>query len=176
MARTNYYGSLGWSDLFWPGNSGGNSNQPEQDKEPSQAHQDAETAIEDLRKKYLQKAKAEFESKAQKLRQERDEALRENWILQQRAEAALPEQMAAAGINGGASESTLANLRAEYQGNRNEIRDGFINELGEISAENSAQIAESENKYTEQWLEYLLSLAKMEEEFDRKKELGYLGL
>ena len=60
----------------------------EQEKEPSEARQNAEIAIEDLKNKYSQRARAEFESRAQKLRQERDEALRENWVLQQREQAA----------------------------------------------------------------------------------------
>ena len=70
--------------------------------------------------------------------------------------------MAAAGINGGASETTLANIKAKYQGDRNDIRNGFANELGELSFEHSRQQAENENRYNEKWLEYLLSLAKME--------------
>lgn len=137
--------------------------------------EEAETAVEDLRNKYSQKARAEFENKAQKLRQERDAALRENWILQQKAEAALPEQMAAAGINGGASESTLANLRAQYQGNRNDIRSGYMDNLGDLSVEQSAQQAEAERAYNEQWLDYLLSLSKMEEEYEQKKALAAYG-
>ena len=132
----------------------------------------AEVAIEDLRNKYSQKARAEFENKAQKLQRERDDALRENWILQQRAEAALQEQMAAAGMNGGATETTLANLLARYQGNRNDIRSGYMDNLGDLAIEHSAQQAESERAYNEQWLDYLLSLAKMEEEYEQKKALA----
>ena len=126
----------------------------EQEKEPSEA-----------------RARAEFESRAQKLRQERDEALRENWVLQQREQAALPEQMAAAGINGGASESMIANLNAKYQDGRNDIHGDFLNSLDELSAKNSENAAENERKYNEQWLEYLLSLAKMEEEYNKKHGL-----
>ena len=143
----------------------------EQEKEPSEARQNAEIAIEDLKNKYSQRARAEFESRAQKLRQERDEALRENWVLQQREQAALPEQMAAAGINGGASESMLANLNAKYQNGRNDIHGDFLNSLDELSAKNSENDAENERKYNEQWLEYLLSLAKMEEEYNKKHGL-----
>ena len=143
----------------------------EQEKEPSEARQNAEIAIEDLKNKYSQRARAEFESRAQKLRQERDAALRENWVLQQREQAALPEQMAAAGINGGASESMIANLNAKYQDGRNDIHGDFLNSLDELSAKNSENAAENERKYNEQWLEYLLSLAKMEEEYNKKHGL-----
>lgn len=139
---------------------------------PGITAESAETAVADLRNRYSEKVRANFENTAKKLREERDAALRENWVLQQQAEAALPEQMAAAGINGGASETTLANIKAKYQGDRNDIRNGFANELGELSFEHSRQQAENENRYNEKWLEYLLSLAQMEEKYKHEKELG----
>lgn len=131
-------------------------------EQPS-AREKAETSIQDLRNRYSERVRENFDLAAEKLRRERDDALRENWILQQRAKAALPEQMAAAGINGGASESTLANLEAQYQGNRNDIRKGYAENLEELGAKTSEQQAESEDKYNRQWLEYLLSLAKAED-------------
>ena len=131
-------------------------------EQPS-AREEAETSIQDLRNRYSERVRENFDLAAEKLRRERDDALRENWILQQRAKAALPEQMAAAGINGGASESTLANLEAQYQGNRNDIRKGYAENLEELGAKTSEQQAESEDKYNRQWLEYLLSLAKAED-------------
>lgn len=137
----------------------------------SSAESKAETAIGDLRNKYSQDLKDQFDYSAQKLKDERDAALRENWILQQQAEAALPEQMAAAGINGGASETTLANLRARYQGDRNDIQKGFSDDLGELAFEHGRQQAENENRYNERWLEYLLSLAEMEKRYEYEKNL-----
>jgi hypothetical protein len=131
-------------------------------EQPS-AREEAETSIQDLRNRYSERVRENFDLAAEKLRRERDDALRENWILQQRAKAALPEQMAAAGINGGASESTLANLEAQYQGNRNDIRKGYAENLEELGAKTSEQQAEREDKYNRQWLEYLLSLAKAED-------------
>ena len=122
----------------------------------------AETSIGDLKNKYAQNLRDQYDYSAKKLREERDAALRENWVLQQQAEAALPEQMAAAGINGGASETTLANLRAKYQGDRNNIRGEYMNNLGELSQQSQSERAEAERAYNEKWLEYLLSLAKME--------------
>lgn len=143
-------------------NPGTGENSSEAETEPT-AKEKAETSIEDLRKRYSEKIRENFDLAAKKLRAERDNAIRENWILQQRAEAALPEQMAAGGINGGASESTLANLRAQYQGNRNDIQKEYSGNLGEIGAKAGEQQAENEDKYNRQWLEYLLSLAKAKE-------------
>ena len=126
---------------------------------------EAEVAIEDLRNKYSAKIREQFENSAQKLRKERDDALRENWILQQQAEAALPEQMAAAGINGGISETTLSNLRAKYQGNRNEIQNEYMDDIGDLAEKKLENQSEAEKSYNEKWLEYLLSLAQMEEKY-----------
>ena len=146
---------------------------PEENRkeEEPKAEEKAETAIAELRNRYAEKVREQYESEAKKLREERDFALRENWILQQQAEAALPEQMAAAGINGGASETTLANLRARYQGDRNDIQKGFSDDLGELAFEHGRQQAENENSYNERWLEYLLSLAEMEEKYKHEAEL-----
>lgn len=178
MAKMDFkelFSGAGFDNIKIPeGENNGFGNSFIENSVSGKAEDKAETAIEDLRNKYSRKAREEFESKAQKLQKERDDALRENWILQQRAEAALPEQMAAAGINGGASETTLANLMARFQGNRNDIRSGYMDNLGDLAAEHSAQQAESEKAYNEQWLEYLLSLAKMEEEYEKKKELAIL--
>ena len=120
----------------------------------------AETAISDLRNKYAQNLRNEYDYSAEKLKNERDAALRENWILQQRAEAALPEQMAASGINGGASETSLADLRARYQGNRNDIQGNYMENLGDLTQQTQSEKAENERNLNERWIEYLLSLAK----------------
>ncbi len=146
--------------IFYPDSVGSLGKDPE----VNQKQEEAEIAIEDLRNKYAAKVREQFESSAKKLREERDNALRENWILQQQAEAAFPEQMAAAGINGGTSETTLANMKAKFQGDRNDIESGFMDNLGDLSAKNLENNAEMERNINERWLEYLLSLAKMEEE------------
>lgn len=130
----------------------------------NQSEKEAETALADLKNSYAQRLRDDYDYSANMLKQERDNALRENWILQQQAEAALPEQMAAAGINGGASETTLADLRARYEGNRNDIRGNYMDEVSKLSQQNAAAQAEAQQNYNEQWLEYLLSLARAEEQ------------
>ena len=130
----------------------------------NESEKEAETALADLKNSYAQRLRDDYDYSANMLRQERDNALRENWILQQQAEAALPEQMAAAGINGGASETTLADLRARYEGNRNDIRGNYMDEVSKLSQQNAAAQAEAQQNYNEQWLEYLLSLARAEEQ------------
>lgn len=141
-----------------------NPDENNQNEETQSAEEKAETAIAELRNKYSEKVREQYESEAQKLREERDAALRENWILQQRAKAALPEQLAAAGLNGGAAETGIANLLAQYQGNRNDIRNEYMDSLGEIGSESGKRILENEKDFNKEWLEYLLGLAKREAE------------
>lgn len=154
--------------LVWGSSGSGIRNsaavQPTAPEIINESEKEAETALADLKNSYAQRLRDDYDYSANMLRQERDNALRENWILQQQAEAALPEQMAAAGINGGASETTLADLRARYEGNRNDIRGNYMDEVGKLSQQNAAAQAEAQQNYNEQWLEYLLSLARAEEQ------------
>lgn len=135
----------------------------------------AETSLADLRNQYASQLRDNFNYTAEKLKAERDDALRENWILQQQAEAALPEQMAARGMNGGATETTLADLRARYQGDRNQLRGDYMDEMGDLAQNHNQQIAEQNRSYNERWLEYLLNLAEMEEQHKKNKELRALS-
>ncbi|MBR5872202.1 MAG: hypothetical protein IKZ06_00960 [Oscillospiraceae bacterium] len=132
------------------------------EKEPT-FEEKAETAIEELRNRYSEKVRANYEEAAQKLRKERDDALRENWILQQRAKAALPEKISSAGLNGGALESNLTGLLADYQNGRNEIRKDYSEKLSENYSELNSEKMKNEESFDKQWIEYLLSLAKAEE-------------
>ncbi len=131
------------------------------------AESKAETALAELRNSYAEQLRAEYERSAEKMKAERDEALRENWIFEQQEEAGLSEKLAAEGINGGAVETTLSGLKSRYQGNRNDIRNGYMEELGDLSANHEKQQAEAARNYDEKWLEYLISLAENEDEFNK---------
>jgi hypothetical protein len=126
------------------------------------AEQKAETSLSDLMNRYSAELREDYNYSANKMKEERDAALRENYILQQQAKAALPEQMAAAGINGGARETSLADLIARYQGNRNDIQKEYMSSLGDLAQEHQNKQAENAKGYNDRWLEYLLSLAEME--------------
>ena len=126
------------------------------------AEQKAETSLSDLMNRYSAELREDYNYSANKMKEERDAALRENYILQQQAKAALPEQMAAAGINGGARETSLADLIARYQGNRNDIQKEYMSSLGDLAQEHQNKQTENAKSYNEKWLEYLLSLAEME--------------
>ena len=135
----------------------------EENRENQQSPEEkAETAIAELRNRYSEKVREQYENEVKKLREERDAALRENWILQQKAEAALPEKLAAAGINGGAAASEITDIMAQYQGNRNEIRSDYLDGILKAGSESRKEIFENEKDFNKEWIEYLLELAKAE--------------
>lgn len=162
-AIKDFFSSL-WGSGYPISGNNQNNNQSSPSTTVNQNQQKAETSLEKLKNDYSKKLRDNYEHSAERLKRERDEALRENWILQQREEAALPERMAAAGINGGAAETTLANLRASYQGNRNDIRKDYMNNLEDFAQKNFSEEAQAQREYNAKWLEYLLSLAEMEEQ------------
>lgn len=143
----------------------------ENGKNSGEALKNAEISLMDLRNSYARELKAQYDHAANKLKAERDDALRENWILQQQEEANLPEVLAAEGINGGGAETTVSDIKARYQGNRNDIRKGYTDELGDIFMSHSKDYAEGARKYSEKWLDFLLSLAENEDEFEKDLEL-----
>ncbi|MBQ7875497.1 MAG: hypothetical protein IJ306_10175 [Oscillospiraceae bacterium] len=140
-------------------------------KEPT-AQEQAETSLAQLRNEYAAQLREQYNQSAERLKTERDEALRENWVLEQQARAALPEQMAAQGINGGATETSLAALRAQFQGNRNDIRSGYAENIGDLNIETAQQQAEAQRDYNDRWIAYLLSLAEKEKDYEYAKKLG----
>ncbi|MBR3953689.1 MAG: hypothetical protein IKJ82_08830 [Oscillospiraceae bacterium] len=160
-------GPSGWSTPPGGFSGAGTTGQ----KEPTNEEK-AEASIAELKNKYAGLIRDQYNSSAERLRTERDEALRENWILQQREQAALPEQLAAAGINGGAAETSIADLKARYQGNRNEIRKGYLEELGDLGESALQQQAENEKSYNDRWAEYLLSLAEAEKRNELERKYG----
>ena len=142
----------------------------EEKTEPA-AGERAQTAIAELRNMYSEKLREHYDRSAEKLRAERDEALREKWILQQRAKAALSEQLAAKGINGGATESAAANIDAQYQGDRNDVREDYSDGILELSEEYGNKVFDAEKDFGEKWIDYLLSLGVLEEKQKDSLEL-----
>ena len=94
-------------------------------------------------------------------------------MRQERAQ--LPERLAKQGVTGGASETTLANLIANYEGQRNDIRENQQNNLSDLGMNYMNSTAQNEQSYGQQWLQHLLSLAEDEENFKRQVLLKQMG-
>lgn len=129
----------------------------------------AVTSIEELRNRYAKELRAQYDMAADRLKAEKENAMRENWILEQQEEAGLSEKLAKEGINGGAAETTLSGIRAKYQGNRNDIEKDYISDLGKLVFEHAEDQAKNAKDFDEKWLDYLISLAEEEYEYGRGK-------
>ncbi|MBR5310754.1 MAG: hypothetical protein IKU42_06505 [Oscillospiraceae bacterium] len=136
--------------------------------EPVKQENKTETSIAELRNNYAKQLRAQYDTASDKLRAEKEDALRENWILEQQEEAGLSEKLAREGINGGAAETTLSGIRSKYQGNRNDIQKGYISDLGELYSEHAEQQAKNAKDYDEKWLDYLISIAEKEYDYNRE--------
>lgn len=114
------------------------------------------TAISALKDRYTDSLRQNFDASAERLKDERDEELREQFIREQQAKAALPEQLAKLGINGGAAETTLAELMARYQNARGAARKNYRNGLFDLEQSLSEKAAAVSQKYDEKWLDYFI--------------------
>ena len=131
----------------------------------------AKTSLTELRNNYAKQLRAQYDYAAEKMKAEKDSALRESWVKEQQEEAGLAEKLAAEGINGGATETTLSGIRARYQDDRNDIRKDYSDEMGDLFIKQSEQLLEGARSYDEKWLDYLLSLAENEDEYLRERFL-----
>ena len=75
------------------------------------------------------------------------EGQRQAYVNQQRALKNLPQTMAAAGYNGGITESTAANIANEYQNAWNDYERAEAQELARLQAEYANGIANVDTKY-----------------------------
>lgn len=139
------------------------------------ADADAKTTLEDLKSRYNDVLRRNYDYSSGKLKGETDDALRESYIRMRQERAQLPEQLARQGTTGGGSETTLANLIANYEGQRNNIRENQQNNLADLGMNYMNSIAQNEQSYGQQWLSHLLNLAEDEENFKRQVLLKQMG-
>ena len=122
------------------------------------ADAEAKKTLEDLKNQYNEVLRRNYDYSAGKLKGETDDALRENYIRMRQERAQLPERLAKQGVTGGASETTLANLIANYEGQRNDIRENQQNNLSDLGMDYMNSTAQNEQSYGQQWLQHLLGL------------------
>lgn len=113
------------------------------------------TALKELKDQYAEELRRGYDYAAEKLKAERDDNLREQYIKNRQEIAALPEELALRGINGGGTETTLANLKALYQNERGKARKTYSDKLGELSEKTQEKKAEGLRSYDSKWLDYL---------------------
>ena len=100
--------------------------------------------------------------------------LRELYIARMMADKALPVQMAAQGINGGAMESTLAGNRNQYQTNRNTLYQDANAKLADLLKTYNTSVNSNEQNLAQQMADLRMQLAIMEAQAKYDKELARL--
>ena len=98
--------------------------------------------------------------------------LRELYIARMMADRALPVQMSAQGINGGAAESTLAGNRNQYQSNRNALYQDANAKLADLLKTYNTSVNENEQSLAQQMADMRMKLAIMEAQAKYDKELA----
>ena len=98
--------------------------------------------------------------------------LRELYIARMMADKALPVQMAAQGINGGAAESTLAGNRNQYQTNRNTLYQDASAKLADLLKTYNTSVNSNEQNLAQQMADLRMQLAIMEAQAKYDKELA----
>ena len=98
--------------------------------------------------------------------------LRELYIARMMADRALPVQMAAQGINGGAAESTLAGNRNQYQSNRNALYQDANAKLADLLKTYNTSVNSNEQNLAQQMANLKMQLAIMEAQAKYDKELA----
>ena len=98
--------------------------------------------------------------------------LRELYIARMMADRALPVQMSAQGINGGAAESTIAGNRNQYQSNRNALYQDANAKLADLLKTYNTSVNENEQSLAQQRADMRMKLAIMEAQAKYDKELA----
>ena len=100
--------------------------------------------------------------------------LRELYIARMMADKALPIQMGAQGINGGATETTLAGNRNQYQTNRNTLYQDANAKLADLLKTYNSSVNSNEQNLAQQMADLKMQLAIMEAQAKYDKELARL--
>ena len=114
--------------------------------------------------------KQAYEYQQSQLGAARDNALREAYIKQQMVERRYPEQLSAAGVNGGAAQGLLARNNADYANQRTAIHGDYLNNLGAAGQTYQQGIMQNNENFLNTMAAYQQSLDEMR----RKWELEQL--
>lgn len=139
------------------------------------------TTVEDSYKAAMEAAnerlKQAYEYQQGLLSKAKDDALREAYIKQQMVERGYPEQLSAAGINGGAAQALLARNNADYARQRGSIQGNYMNNLGEAGQAYQQGILQNNQNFLESMAAYRQQLDEMRRrwELEQLEKSGLLN-
>jgi hypothetical protein len=117
-----------------------------------------------------ERLKQAYEYQQGQLATAKDNALREAYVKQRMMERGYPEQLSAAGINGGAAQGVLARNNANYANQRSSIQGNYLNNLGEAGLAYQQGVMQNNENFLSTMAAYQQAL----DEIRRKWELEQL--
>ena len=117
--------------------------------------QDNKALAEQYYKQYVQQGTARLNAQRGGINSSYDDAARQAYISYQQQQKALPQQMAAIGMTGGATESSMVQQQAAYQGNLSGLESARNKALNDISS----AITDLQNSGDLQTAQYILNNA-----------------
>ncbi len=143
------------------------STQPVPDTTVQDAYQAQLTAANDRLKQAYEFQQAQYQKA-------KDDAFREAYIKQQMVERAYPEQLAAAGIRGGAGVGVIARNNADYAKQRTSIYNNYLNNLANAGQNYQQGVLGNNEDYLRSMAAYQQALKQMELQHQYDKELAIL--
>lgn len=96
----------------------------------------------------------------------KDNALREAYIKQQMVERGYPEQLSAAGINGGAAQGLIARNNADYAKQRSSIYNNYMTGLAEAGQNYQQGVYGNNENFLKNMAAYQQSLDEMRRQWE----------
>ena len=138
---------------------------------PDTTVQDAYKAQMDAANERLKQA---YEFQQAQLQNAKDDAFREAYIKQQMVERAYPEQLAAAGIRGGAAQGVIARNNADYAKQRTAIHNNYLGGLAQAGQTYQQGVLGANENYLNSIAAYEQALKQMAIQHQYDKELAML--
>lgn len=118
--------------------------------------------------------KQAYDYQQSQLAKAREDGLREAWIKQQMVERGYPEQLTAAGINGGAAQALIARNNADYAKQRTDIQNQYMQGLSDAGQNYQQGVMANGENYMAYMNAYQQALEQMERQHEYDKELAKL--
>ena len=141
-----------------------------------------DTTVEDSYKASMNAAndrlKQAYEYQQGLLAKAKDNAMREAYIKQQMVERAYPEQLTAAGINGGAAQALIARNNADYANQRTAAQGNYMNGLAEAGYNYQQGVLQNNQNFLDSMAAYRESLDEMRRkwELEQLEKSGLLNM
>lgn len=121
-----------------------------------------------------ERLKQAYEYQQAQLQKAKDDALREAFIKQQMAQRAYPEQLAAAGINGGAAQGVLARNNSDYAKQRTDVYNNYLSGIDSAGQTYQQGIMTNNENFLASMAAYEQALEQMQKQYEYDEKLAKL--